>query len=164
MRRNTAARRRPTAAPEVTLSTRYRLTLVRDPAAEAFDPPPLGDAAAVVDYLWRTIFHDEPRELCVVLFVDGLNHGIGHMIATAGSRNHCPTDAHSILSAALLSLADGFILAHNHPRAAAKPSHGDLLFTRQLAAAARVLGLHLLDHLIVASPTRWCSLREKGHL
>jgi DNA repair protein RadC len=150
--------------PAVTLATRYRLTLTREPGAETGEPPPLTAPAKVVDYLWRTFFHDEPRELCVVLFVGGDNEGIGHMVAAAGTRSHCAIDPYSVLAAALLCLADGFILAHNHPRGRTEPSPEDLLFTRQLAAAARAVRLHLVDHLIVAGPKAWYSLRQWGHV
>ncbi len=150
--------------PAVTLATRYRLTLTREPAAETSEPPLLTEPAKVADYLWRTFFHDEPRELCVVLFVGGRNEGIGHMLAAAGTRSYCAIDPYSVLAAALLCLADGFILAHNHPRGRAEPSTYDLHFTREVAAAARAVRLHLVDHLIVAGPKAWCSLRQKGHL
>lgn len=42
------------------------------------------------------------------------------------------------------------IVAHNHPSGSTKPTMEDILVTRQLIAAGKVLGIDLLDHLIIA--------------
>lgn len=46
------------------------------------------------------------------------------------------------------------ILAHNHPSGNLEPSKDDILFTKRVKAAADILGIQLLDHLIV-SPKGW---------
>lgn len=43
------------------------------------------------------------------------------------------------------------IVAHNHPSGSLEPSDADLDVTGQLAAAGKILGIDLLDHLIVAA-------------
>jgi DNA repair protein RadC len=54
-----------------------------------------------------------------------------------------------IIARALQVNASGFIAAHNHPSGAAEPSESDRLLTKDIIAAARPLGLRLLDHVIV---------------
>ena len=45
--------------------------------------------------------------------------------------------------------ASGIVLVHNHPSGSLKPSREDLVLTREIAEAGRLLGYPLLDHLIV---------------
>ena len=42
------------------------------------------------------------------------------------------------------------ILVHNHPSGNLSPSKEDILFTKRVKAAADILGIQLLDHLIVS--------------
>jgi DNA repair protein RadC len=52
-----------------------------------------------------------------------------------------------------LALRDGgsaFVLVHNHPSGDPAASEEDVRFTEQVARAADVVGLPLLDHVIVA--------------
>ena len=57
--------------------------------------------------------------------------------------------------------AYGVIIAHNHPSGDPSPSSEDLALTRQLAAAGKVLGIELLDHIIIGDG-RFISLRQQG--
>ena len=57
--------------------------------------------------------------------------------------------------------AYGVIIAHNHPSGDPSPSKEDLILTKQLAAAGKVLGIELLDHIIIGDG-RFVSLREQG--
>ncbi|HXG40622.1 MAG TPA: DNA repair protein RadC [Candidatus Limnocylindrales bacterium] len=57
--------------------------------------------------------------------------------------------------------AAGVILAHNHPSGDPTPSPDDIHLTGQALAAARLLDIDLLDHLIVGHGT-FVSLRERG--
>ena len=51
---------------------------------------------------------------------------------------------------ALRDNASSVILAHNHPSGVALPSHSDLSSTEQAAAALKIVGIKLVDHIIVA--------------
>jgi DNA repair protein RadC len=55
------------------------------------------------------------------------------------------------------------IIAHNHPSGSLEPTAEDLLVTDQLAAAGRLLGIELLDHLIVVENRFIRITREKSH-
>lgn len=50
---------------------------------------------------------------------------------------------------ALRAAASGFVLVHNHPSGDPTPSVEDVSFTRRVAAAAAVVGVPLLDHVVV---------------
>ena len=44
------------------------------------------------------------------------------------------------------------MLVHNHPSGDVSPSEADARLTRRIAEAARILQIHLLDHVIVGQP------------
>lgn len=52
------------------------------------------------------------------------------------------------------------ITAHNHPSGDPTPSPEDVVITRQLVAAGKLLDIEVLDHLIIGQG-RWVSLREQ---
>jgi DNA repair protein RadC len=53
---------------------------------------------------------------------------------------------------------------HNHPSGDPSPSADDAALTARLEAAAAVLDLTLLDHLIVGEEQRYFSFRAAGRL
>jgi DNA repair protein RadC len=55
------------------------------------------------------------------------------------------------------------ILAHNHPSGDPAPSAEDRQVTQQLAAAAKTLGMKLLDHIIFAR-RGYYSFQEHGEI
>ena len=54
----------------------------------------------------------------------------------------------------------GFALVHNHPSGDPEPSEEDLRLTAEVAAAARLLDLEFLDHLVIGRG-RWASIRSQ---
>lgn len=57
---------------------------------------------------------------------------------------------------ALRADASGFVLVHNHPSGDPTPSREDIVFTAHVAAAAAVVGVPLLDHVVVARDGHRC--------
>ncbi|MHB8631838.1 MAG: RadC family protein [Candidatus Limnocylindria bacterium] len=68
-----------------------------------------------------------------------------------------------LFTEALRRNAAGIVLAHNHPSGDPEPSADDLRTTRDVAAAGRLLGVSVVDHVIVGAG-RHVSLRERGVL
>jgi DNA repair protein RadC len=58
----------------------------------------------------------------------------------------------------------GLIVVHNHPSGDPTPSPDDTRLTLRLCAAADVLDISLLGHLIVGEARRYYSFRESGGL
>ena len=56
------------------------------------------------------------------------------------------------------------IVVHNHPSGDPTPSADDARLTLRLCAAADILDVGLLDHLIVGDAERYYSFREAGTL
>jgi DNA repair protein RadC len=54
-----------------------------------------------------------------------------------------------IFRPAIIHSAFGFALVHNHPSGKTSPSEADLQLTKRVTAAAQILRIHFLDHVIV---------------
>lgn len=103
------------------------------------------------------------QERVVAIYLDSRNRPLHRELVAVGGLRASVVQPRDVLGPALRLPAAAIVLVHNHPSGDTTPSREDLEVTRQLAAAARLMGLELLDHLVV-SRTRCSSLRELGHL
>jgi len=103
------------------------------------------------------------KEHLVGLYLDAQNGLLHRETVSIGSLNTTRTHPREILFPAVVHLALGFILAHNHPSGCLEPSPEDLEFTRAVRRAADLMSIELYDHLIVAGDG-FTSLRERGLL
>ncbi|MDE2005035.1 MAG: DNA repair protein RadC [Rhodospirillales bacterium] len=103
----------------------------------------------------------EPIEQFRVLFLDNRNHLLADEQQGRGTVNHTPVYPREVMARALELKASAIILVHNHPSGDPTPSAEDVAMTREVAAAARALGVSLHDHVVVGNG-RWVSLRREG--
>ena len=100
------------------------------------------------------------QECFLVLTLDGGNQVIKSHEITVGLANQSQVHPRETFACALADHAVGIMAAHNHPSGSLDPSAEDLVATRRLSEAGRVLGIPLLDHLIVTEEG-FTSLRER---
>jgi DNA repair protein RadC len=63
-------------------------------------------------------------------------------------------DAHyQVFRPALAHAAAAVVLVHNHPSGIVTPSEADCVVTQQIAAAGKILGIELIDHVIITDDT-----------
>jgi DNA repair protein RadC len=67
-----------------------------------------------------------------------------------GGLHGCALRPADVLRPALEDAASGIVIVHNHPSGDPAPSSADIEMTRALSDACQILGVHLLDHVIVA--------------
>jgi len=59
--------------------------------------------------------------------------------------------------------ASAIVFAHNHPSGAIDPSPEDEEITKRLCMASKILGFHMLDHIIFTKYShKWLSFRKCG--
>ena len=63
---------------------------------------------------------------------------------------------------ALKNKAVSIIVMHNHPSGNPMPSKEDILITKRLIEAGKLIGIELLDHIILGD-NRYISLKESGY-
>jgi DNA repair protein RadC len=78
-----------------------------------------------------------------------------------GSLNSSMVRIGEVFREALKRNAAAIIVCHNHPSSLVDPSPEDVLVTRQIVEAGKLLDCEVLDHLILGKGT-WLSMREKG--
>ncbi len=85
-----------------------------------------------------------------LLALDGRSHVRGTRCVARGGLHGMAVRPADPLRLALRAGASSFVLVHNHPSGDPSPSEEDVRFTFQIAAAAAVVGMPLLDHVVVA--------------
>jgi DNA repair protein RadC len=103
---------------------------------------------ALVDYCSAKIAHSQTEEFHV-LFLDRKNSLILDEAQSKGTVDHTPVYPREVLKRALELGACALILVHNHPSGDPTPSRGDILMTREIAAAAKALKIEVHDHLVI---------------
>jgi len=90
------------------------------------------------------------RERVVVLVCDGANRLRRSVVVSEGSIDRSLVPVREIFNAVLRHDGRSFALAHNHPGGDPEPSDADRRATEDVKAAATVVGLRFLGHVIVA--------------
>lgn len=88
---------------------------------------------------------------------------IEHHRLSKGGLSGTTIDPRIILRQALMNNASKIILAHNHPSGSLKPSDSDILITKKIKEAAKIMDITLLDHLIITQD-RFYSFAESNAL
>jgi DNA repair protein RadC len=96
------------------------------------------------------------------LFLDTRHRFLSDAELYRGTINTARVEPREILRESLLRGAASVILFHTHPSGDPTPSREDLDFTMRIAYAASVVGVDLVDHLVLGSPGRYVSLKERG--
>jgi len=108
----------------------------------------LSSWSAVIDYC-RAAMAFSDKESFRVLFLDKRNNLIADEVQQTGTVDHTPVYPREVVKRALELSASAVILVHNHPSGDPTPSSADIRMTREIADAAKPLGVVVHDHIIV---------------
>ena len=109
----------------------------------------------------RPLMGDEPREHFRVLTLTTRHQLIRAPLVYQGTVSGVVVRPGEVFRPAILDHARAIMLAHNHPSQMVDPSVEDVLITKRLVEAGKILDIPVLDHLIVARDT-FASMREMG--
>jgi DNA repair protein RadC len=115
------------------------------------------DAAALVKYEMSAL---EQEELWVML-LDTRNRLLKTDQLYRGSLNSSMVRVGEVFKAAVRSSAASVLVLHNHPSGDPTPSPEDVILTRAIVDAGRLLDIDVLDHLVIAGG-KFISLKERG--
>lgn len=110
--------------------------------------PALSSWTALLDYC-MAVMARAPAEEFRVLFLDRKNVLIADEVQARGTVDHTPVYPREIVKRALEHSASAIILVHNHPSGDPTPSKADIAMTREVAVAAKALGIAIHDHLVI---------------
>jgi len=68
-----------------------------------------------------------------------------------------------VFAEAIKNNAASVIFVHNHPSGDPEPSEGDIITTKRLIKAGKILGIELIDHVIITKE-KFLSMKAKGML
>ncbi len=125
---------------------------------EVMERPVLDSWSAVLAYC-RAAMAFADKEQFRILFLDKRNHIIADEVQQEGTVDHTPVYVREVVKRALELSATAIILVHNHPSGDPTPSRMDIDMTRQIADAAKSLGIVIHDHIIVGKDGH-ASLRD----
>lgn len=111
--------------------------------------------------LFQSDLIDIPHEEFWILLLNRANKVIAKRRISHGGVTGTVADPKIIFKFAIEELASGIILAHNHPSGNLAASQADLDLTKKISAGARLLEMHVLDHLIIAGQ-KYFSFADEG--
>jgi DNA repair protein RadC len=114
------------------------------------------DLAAIA----QPIFGRSAQEQLHIAIVDGRNGLLELRHVYTGTATGTSVRIGELLRPVLEAHGVGFAAVHNHPSGDPEPSDEDLRLTSELLAAARLLDIEFLDHLVIGHG-RWVSIRSK---
>lgn len=104
---------------------------------------------------------DVKHEIFKVVLLDAKNTVVKEATVSEGSLTLSVVHPREVFAFAVRESAAGVIFLHNHPSGDPTPSLEDRQLTDRLAAAGKLLGIRVLDHLIVGDG-RYVSFADEG--
>jgi DNA repair protein RadC len=84
-----------------------------------------------------------------IMLIGRSNKVLAKELVSKGGLSGTVADPKIIFHMALQHQASALIMVHNHPSGNLKPSREDLVLTKKIADAGRMLDINVLDHLII---------------
>ncbi len=101
------------------------------------------------------------QEHFICISLNGANEVIEKRTVTIGLLDRSQVHPREVFADVIADRAAAVIFAHNHPSGDLQPSVADLKVHEQLTDAAKILGIHVLDHIIVTRKGHY-SFQEAG--
>lgn len=108
-------------------------------------------------------YADRPQEHFIAISINGANEVMNIRVVTIGLVNQSQVHPREVFADIITDRASAVIIAHNHPSGNLTPSKNDIFITQKIKAAAQVLGINLLDHIIFGKKGYY-SFLEKDQL
>jgi len=109
---------------------------------------------------FERLAHEGAREEFHVVLLDQAHQVMKTARVTVGITNKSLVHPREVFRLAIQESASALILVHNHPTGDPTPSQEDITITEDLKAAAEILGLRILDHIILGK-FRTVSMKEE---
>ncbi|MEK7597072.1 MAG: DNA repair protein RadC [Patescibacteria group bacterium] len=101
------------------------------------------------------------KEYFIVASLDNRNKVINVDTVSVGTLNSSLIHPRETFETAIKNHAATIIICHNHPSGELKPSEDDLIITKNLVKAGKLLGIEVSDHLIIAKDSYFSFKVEK---
>ncbi len=102
------------------------------------------------------------QEVMKTLLMDRKNRVLAVATVYRGSLHTTVVRVNELFREAVRENAAAIIIAHNHPSGDPTPSAEDILVTREIVQAGKILDIDVLDHVVIGSGNKYVSLKERG--
>lgn len=140
---------------------RYRCQLVRDGSVEYMGI--VRDCSDAANIILQMGFDNMSEEYFGMLCLNVKGEIISYHEISHGELAATNCHPREIYKRALLNNAAAIIVFHNHPSGDTTPSDDDIISTRRISDAGKLIGIQLIDHIIVGEGS-YCSLKVEGVL
>jgi len=108
--------------------------------------------------LVKSKLKDYHKEHFYMIALNSRNHSITEV--SVGNLNSSIVHPREVFEEAIKNKAASVIFVHNHPSGDPEPSEDDLIVTKRLVEAGKILGIEAKDHIIITK-TSFFSFKEK---
>lgn len=116
---------------------------------------------SIKDVIAQAVYlRDKTREHFMVIYMNARNEMIFKKPMFIGTLNASLVHPREIFQEALKQNAASVILVHNHPSGDSDPSEDDLIVTKRIIEAGKIVGIDVLDHVIITK-NKAISFKEK---
>lgn len=122
--------------------------------------PQMTSSQDIYHYM-RPFLEDLNHEEFYLLLLNRANKIIKKILISKGGIAGAVVDIRLIFKPAMMNLASGIVVVHNHPSGSLKPSTQDISITNKIKEAGHLLDIKLLDHLII-SQTGYFSFNDES--
>lgn len=111
--------------------------------------------------LIKSKLKDYHKEHFYIIVLNSRNWSVAEI--SVGSLNASIVHPREVFAEAIKNKAASVIFAHNHPSDDPEPSEDDLVTTKRLVEAGKILEIEIIDHVIVTKD-KFFSMKQKGIL
>lgn len=108
----------------------------------------------------QKLIENMDREAVVCIYLSTSGRVISAAVCSVGAMDQSIVSPAEIIRTALVTGAKSMILLHNHPSGCVDPSKEDFLVTKRMVYAGKLVGIHLLDHIVVGDCGARYSMKE----
>lgn len=114
----------------------------------------------IATYYMERMRHKDREEL-LIAYLNTKCQLIKDMVITSGTINQSLFSVREIFVQALKLDAVNIIIIHNHPSGNSSPSNDDIVSTKRICEAGKLIGITVLDHIIIGDKS-FTSLNTLG--
>jgi DNA repair protein RadC len=129
-------------------------------AKEKINPNTLLDSPQLIFEYLKEKIGKEKKEHFTIICLDIRNNLLVDEVSI-GTLSASLVHPREVFKKAILNNASHVVIAHNHPSGNPTPSEEDILTTKRLVEAGKILGIAVIDHIIVTQ-NAFVSLKEQG--
>lgn len=109
-------------------------------------------------FIFEQYLKNLDKEHFVVMCLNAKNIITNLSTVSIGTLTGSIVHPREVFKTAILSNSECIVVAHNHPSGDPTPSQEDINITERLEQAGKMLGIHIMDHIIIGND-RWYSFR-----